>query len=466
MQYIYSVPVSPSFKDRGLSGYAFGPLKQDLDIYYVEVETGHDTFMISRRIARTYYVLCGSGYFSISGRRYDVEPGMLVEVPMGVEYSYSGKMRLIIFSTPRWFPGNDRFTRWNPDVVTDPIPLPKNRTWRARLIQLRLFGKSPIGVYLRFNQELWNSLPQRVTSSHPMSTYGEFLHRLARAHGNRAQAGSTYFLRNKPLLELIQRLVRRSLKTDVLRMAVLGCSTGAEVYSIAWKLRSARPDLKLILHAVDISSEAVNAGRQGVYSLTPETNIFERMSDVEIEVMFERNGNTMTIKSWLREGIEWHVADAGGTAIQDLLGPQDIVIASNFLCHMEDFMAERCLRNVAQLVTSGGYLLVSGIDLEVRSRVACDLGWTPIRELLEEIHEGDPCLRRLWPCHYGALEPLKKSESDWICRYAAAFQLGASTEEIGKLAVRSCQYGELEKSDFDGICADQKSSTEILESEE
>ena len=59
------------------------------------------------------------------------------------------------------------------------------------------------------------------------------------------------------MLELIRRLVERSTKTDTLRVAVLGCSTGAETYSVAWRIRSARPDLKFILHAVDISQQAV-----------------------------------------------------------------------------------------------------------------------------------------------------------------------------------------------------------------
>jgi hypothetical protein len=461
MQYIHSLPAGPSFKGTGLSGYAFGPLKQDLDVYYVEVESGHDTFMISKKIARTYYVLHGSGYFTIAGTKYDVGPGMLVEVPARVEYSYSGKMELIIFSRPRWSPGIDSHTKWNPDVVTDPTPLPRDRPWLARLIRLRPFGKSPVGAYLRFNQQLWNCLPQRAAASGLVRTYGEFLHRLARAHGGRAQAGSTFFLRNRPMLELIERVARRRIKTDVLRVVVLGSSTGAEVYSVAWKIRSARPDLKLILHAVDISSEAVNMGRQGIYSLTPRAGMFERMSNDEIKEMFEKNGNEVVIRTWLREGIEWHVADVRDVAIRDLLGPQDIVIASNFLCHMEDSMAERCLRNLATLVTSGGYLLVSGVDLDVRSRVASELGWSPVRELLEEIHEGDPCLRRLWPCHYGALEPLQRARDDWMRRYAAAFQVGAHVGTGQSFAVGSCQYA-----DRVGVGADQKCDAKILESEE
>ena len=63
MRYIYSLPTSISFDGKGLFGYTFGPLNQkDVDIYYIEVEKGHDTFMISKKITRTYYILCGNGY--------------------------------------------------------------------------------------------------------------------------------------------------------------------------------------------------------------------------------------------------------------------------------------------------------------------------------------------------------------------------------------------------------------------
>ena len=85
--------------------------------------------------------------------------------------------------------------------------------------------------------------------------------------------------------------------------------------------------------------------------------------------------------------------------------------------------AERCLRNVARLVSPSRYLFVSGVDLDVRTKVARELGWEPVQELLEEIHEGDPYLRRYWPGQYAGLEPLNKRRRDWRIRYAAAFQL-------------------------------------------
>jgi SAM-dependent methyltransferase len=114
----------------------------------------------------------------------------------------------------------------------------------------------------------------------------------------------------------------------------------------------------------------------------------------------------------------------GGPEILGTLGLQDIVVASNFLCHMDDALAAACLRNIGRLVAPQGYLIVSGVDLDVRTKVAEASGWNPVQELLEEIHEGDPVMRNLWPCHYAALEPVNKARPDWRRRYAAAFQVG------------------------------------------
>ena len=99
------------------------------------------------------------------------------------------------------------------------------------------------------------------------------------------------------------------------------------------------------------------------------------------------------------------------------------MVASNFLCHMEPQSAENCLRNIAGLVDRGAYLFVSGVDLEVRAKVACDLGWRPVPELIEQIHDGDPSVRGDWPWAWWGLEPLNRRRRDWQMRYAVAFRL-------------------------------------------
>jgi chemotaxis methyl-accepting protein methylase len=451
MQYIHTLPTSTSFRGKGLFGYAFGPLKEkNVEILYIESEKGHDTFFVSKRVTRIYYVIAGSGSFTIDGCRYSVSPGMLVEVPPRLEYSYSGHMTLLALCYPRWSRGNDTNTKWNPDVVgVDSDYGVDGRSGLARLVGIRIFGKSPTNAYLRLSQRLWEALPSPLAALRPVDSYGQFLHRLARIQCLRAQAFSTFFLRNRPQLELMGRLLNAEHRSDRLSVTVLGCSAGAEAYSVAWKIKSVLPAGRIVFHAMDISRDAVEFAKRGQYSLRakptgtemrdclgagrwllPQSNseltgseVFERMTTVEMDEFFDRRGDVAVVKDWIKEGINWHVGDVREPGILEDLGPQDVVVASNFLCHMEDAEAERCLRNIARLVKPGGYLFVSGIDLDVRTKVARDLGWRPVEDLLEEIHEGDPCLRNQWPCQYSGLEPLNKGKRDWKTRYAAAFQL-------------------------------------------
>lgn len=280
--------------------------------------------------------------------------------------------------------------------------------------------------------------------------YGRYVHYLVRLHAQRNQYFATFFLRNRPELELMCRLLDRNAYGSTLKISVLACSKGAEVYSIVWTIRAARPDLRLSMHAVDISQEILEFAERGVYSrksldaLNAPHNggimdredvtwntcrdqnapMFERMTDEEVEAMCEVEGDQVRVKPWLRGGIAWLGADAGDPELVGVLGPQDIVVANRFLCHMEPAAAEKCLHNIARLVKPGGYLFVSGIDLDVRTRVAQGMGWKPVTELMRQIHEGDASLRRGWPLDYWGLEPFCDDRPDWRIRYASVFQIG------------------------------------------
>lgn len=303
--------------------------------------------------------------------------------------------------------------------------------WARRMANLRVFGRSPLSAYLRVNRRVWYALPESIRALGPVREYGVFLNRLVRLDSVRGQLLHTFFLRNRPALALVRRLAERIAEQgDTVRVAVLGCSAGAEAYSVAWAIRSGRPDLRLVMQAVDISERAVEVARNGVYSAAHAevtgTNLFDGMSAAEMAELFDRNGDAFTIKAWIKEGITWRVGDVANPEVLELLGQQDIVLANNFLCHMTPALAENCLRNIAHVVRPNGFLLVSGIDLDIRTKVATELGWQPLQELIEEIHQGDPRMSKGWPWNYSSLEPLNKRRRDWRHRYAAAFQLVSS----------------------------------------
>lgn len=309
----------------------------------------------------------------------------------------------------------------------------------------RLLGRS----FWAFNEWAWECLSPSLLNLSPVQCYGRFLHALIRVRAIRTQSFGTFFLRNRAELELMRQVADRKEKDATLALTVLACSKGAEVYSIMWTIRKARPDLKITAHAIDISPEILEFAQNGVYSLTnpdrcgtanpgsPSTgyvlvhdtnrdqnhSIFERLTGDEMAQIFDREDDRVRVKEWIKEGIRWRRGDAGDLRLADAVGPQDIVVANRFLCHMDPADAERCLRNIGRLVAPRGHLFVSGIDLDVRTRVVKELGWKPVGDGIEDIHDGDRSLRMGWPWQYWGLEPLNKKRPDWKIRYASVFQL-------------------------------------------
>jgi chemotaxis methyl-accepting protein methylase len=314
--------------------------------------------------------------------------------------------------------------------------------------------RKSLELYLGQSRRIWRRLPNSFRNLSVGRAYGRHLHTLVRRYSARSQNHSTFFLRNRPEMELMCRLLDKKTHGATLAISVLACSKGAEVYSILWKLRSLRPDLKVTLHAVDISQEIIDFAKEGTYSLkslaalgtmnnldmTEEEkllrltyrdqgtcqseSIFQRMDNLEMDAMFDRMGDQVKVKSWLKEGITWRVGDASAPELIHELGPQDVVVANRFLCHMEPAAAERCLRNIAGLVKPGGYIFVSGVDLDVRTKVAKDLNWKPVSDLIREVHEGDPSLVTGWPLGWWGAEPFCENHPDCNIRYASVFQVG------------------------------------------
>jgi chemotaxis methyl-accepting protein methylase len=310
-----------------------------------------------------------------------------------------------------------------------------------------------LSVYIGQSGRVWKNLSPSVRDWSVTRAWGRHLDRLVRLSADRKQYFATFFLRNRAEMEMLQRLADQKPQGARFDMTVLACSKGAEVYSMVWAIRTARPDLQLHVHAIDISQEIVDFAHRGVYSLSgsdamaseneeaakqkgdvswntsrdQNASMFERVSADEIHAMFETKGNQATIKPWLRQGITWMCGDAGDPALLKAIGPQDVVVANRFLCHMEPPEAQNCLRNIGRLVKPGEYLFVTGIDLDVRTKVAREEAWIPIADLAREIHEGDTSILAGWPLEYWGLEPFDDRRPDARIRYASVFRVGEAS---------------------------------------
>jgi hypothetical protein len=129
---------------------------------------------------------------------------------------------------------------------------------------------------------IWIHLPTALRFSSPGQAYGRFVHALVLRYARREPAFPT---------ARVPRLI------------------------ILWTIRSARPDLRLTISAVDMSREVLEFAERGVYSrrsdVTGDTfkdqkkSIFERLTDEEMEAMFEVEDDLVKVRPRLKDGTIW-----------------------------------------------------------------------------------------------------------------------------------------------------------------
>ncbi len=241
-----------------------------------------------------------------------------------------------------------------------------------------------------------------------------------RERGAREQSTWTCFLRNRAEFDFISRLANIRRADELMVIAVLGCSTGAEAFSTAWASRQS--PAKVEIHASDIDRKVVEFARAGLYPI--EARELVGLSQSEIGELLEPAGvSGLKVKEQWRRLIDWSVLDACDDAVAtSARNHYDVILANRFLCHMQKDDARRGLRNIARMVKPGGILLVSGVDVDVRAEVTRELGFEPIDEEIEALHDGNVALIEAWPLEYYGLEPIDRGFSDWRYRYGVAFR--------------------------------------------
>jgi len=106
MTYVFHAPKEYSFEKVGEKGKTFGVQSSSENIEFTVIETdgGHETKIIEKECRFFYYILEGSGSFDIDGNVERCSQGDLVVVPTNVAFQYTGKMKMLLVSTPWWFP--------------------------------------------------------------------------------------------------------------------------------------------------------------------------------------------------------------------------------------------------------------------------------------------------------------------------------------------------------------------------
>jgi hypothetical protein len=90
---------------------------------------------------------------------------------------------------------------------------------------------------------------------------------------DRNQTHMTRFLRNAPQLEVLRERLGGHEHGATVKIASVGCSSGAELYSLLWVARNSPPDLHIVAVGVDASPRVLDVARTGVYQIaTPGTD--------------------------------------------------------------------------------------------------------------------------------------------------------------------------------------------------
>jgi hypothetical protein len=119
------------------------------------------------------------------------------------------------------------------------------------------------------------------------------------------------------------------------------------------------------------------------------------------------------------------VGDLLDPHLERRLGIRDAVIVNNVLGPMPDDQAEAGLVAVAGLVRPGGYLVVEGVDLDLKVGVLGRLPLRPVTERLQDVYFGD-YWKRGWPWFRWAHEPIDEERPDRDLRYATIFEKARS----------------------------------------
>jgi len=274
-------------------------------------------------------------------------------------------------------------------------------------------------IILLINKFFWSITPPLLRQSRIGMSWGRFIFYLVNLKNDHIQLTTTYFFRNRAELDQLADIACASSKD--IGILVVGCSEGAEVFSIVMTAKKACPEIRIKVMAFDIDETALSIARNARYDA--DSRLFKYVHEDELNSFFIRENNSITVKPELQSGIQWQLGDPTRDPVYSTLPKQDIVFINRLLFHMSLDEAERCLSAAASLVRPGGHLFVSGVDLDLRTKLARNGRWIPVTDRLEAVHAGDESMTIDWPFERWGLEPLDRKHKDWPMRYCAIYKL-------------------------------------------
>ncbi len=104
--HVLKKPQGYSFEKVGIKGKKFSviDITQKTGVCQIETEKGHETTIIEHICDFIYYILEGNGYFEIDGQKENCVESDLVVIPAGSKFHYVGKLKMLLITTPAFYP--------------------------------------------------------------------------------------------------------------------------------------------------------------------------------------------------------------------------------------------------------------------------------------------------------------------------------------------------------------------------
>jgi chemotaxis protein methyltransferase CheR len=207
---------------------------------------------------------------------------------------------------------------------------------------------------------------------------------------------------------------------DELKVIVMGCSIGAEPYSIASILRKSHPDLVFTIYAYDIDQGCIDRAKSVRYKPEEVLNNELITSDF-VDNTFDKVDGDYVVKNDIRKHVRFDVADALDTNLREKIGTSDIVFAQHFLTHLKHKQAVKGFRNICHLLNPKAALFISGMELDMLVKLTRENNLVPCEYKVEEIYKEAGILGKGWPYSYWGREPFMMVRKDWQRRYSTIF---------------------------------------------
>lgn len=250
-------------------------------------------------------------------------------------------------------------------------------------------------------------------------------HRLILQFDSREDRTFTRFLRLPTQYEVLVGPVMDFLEVRKmdrpLSIIVLGCSNGAEAYSITSTLARHFPDIDFGIKAVDLDREMIRRAWGAGYS-AEEVFTHNRITRSFVDDTFDELGDRYVVKQELRGHVEFSVADVLDERSVGKLGKADIVFVQNLLVNLRRDKARIAFRHACSLMKQRAVMFLDGMDHDLRCRLTHRYGLTPLTYKLDQIYREAREERGTgWPYNYWGIEPFLLHPHDWQRRYGTIF---------------------------------------------